>query len=267
MARNIHPSAVVHPDAVIADNVTIGPAAVIEDKVRIGEGTVIDAFAKIMSHTSMGKGNRVHSYSCVGGEPQDLKFHGEPSTLEIGDDNVIREFATLHRGTEGGGMVTRIGNGCLLMAYTHVAHDCILGNGVIMSNAASLAGHVTIHDHAIIGGMSGVHQFVHVGAHSFLGGMSGLAQDLPPYMLAVGNRAVMHGPNAVGLRRLKVSQDTIRALRSAYKRLFRSELPRQEALEEVEYEWGQHPEIKALVDFVRNSERGVTSADKSDEET
>ncbi|MBG0777095.1 MAG: acyl-ACP--UDP-N-acetylglucosamine O-acyltransferase [Desulfovibrionaceae bacterium] len=261
MPSQIHPTAIVDPGAQLGEDVVVGPYAIIEDKTVIGDRCRIDPFAKILPYTFMGSDNHVHSNALVGGAPQDLKFHGEESTLEIGNGNTIREFATVHRGTEGGGGVTRVGNGCLLMAYTHTAHDCILGDGVIMSNAASLAGHVIVGDQAIIGGMSGVHQFVRIGEHAFVGAMSGLAQDLPPFMLASGNRAQMHGPNSVGLRRMRASQIEIRALRTAYKRLFRSDLSIAEAIEEVEYELGDHETVKTLVRFLRvKSNRGVTSA-------
>jgi UDP-N-acetylglucosamine acyltransferase len=197
----------------------------------------------------------------VGGEPQDLKFHGEESWLEIGDRNRIREFATLHRGTEGGGAKTVVGSDNLLMAYTHVAHDCHVKDGIIMSNGATLAGHVTVEDHAILAGLSAVHQFVRIGRNAFVGGMSGIAQDLPPFMLAVGNRAGVHGPNLVGLRRAKASRDLIAALKSAYRLIWHSETPRKEALEQLEYEYGNFPEVLNFVEFIRSSERGILSVE------
>lgn len=197
MAPIIHPSAFVDPGAELGDGVVVGPCAQIEADVVVGEGTRIDAFASVKRHTTLGRDNHIHSYALVGGEPQDLKFHGEVTRLVVGDRNNIREFSTLHRGTEGGGGVTRIGDDNLLMAYVHVAHDCVVGNGVVMSNNATLAGHCFVDDGAIIGGLSAVHQFARVGKHAFVGGMSGIAQDLPPWMLAVGNRALVQSPNIV----------------------------------------------------------------------
>lgn len=260
MATEVHPSAFVSPKAELGEGVVVGPCAVVEDDVIIGDGTRIDAFASVKQHTHMGKDNHVHSYAAVGGVPQDLKFHGEVSWLKIGDKNSIREFATLHRGTEEGGFETVIGSNNLLMAYTHVAHDCMLGDNIIMSNNATLAGHVEVADNAIIAGLSAVHQFVRIGQHAFVGGMSGIGQDLPPYMLATGNRAGVFGPNLVGLRRLKASRDVIRALKNAYKLIWHSSTPRKEALEQLEYEFGNFTEVLEFVDFVRKSERGILQA-------
>lgn len=266
MPTRIHPTAIVHPDSELGLDVEIGPYALIHEHVVIGDGTRVEAYAQIHSYTSLGKNNRVFSYAAVGGEPQDLKYRGEPTKLVIGDNNAIREYATIHRGTEGGGGVTRIGSGCLLMAYVHVAHDCTLGNGVILSNAAMLAGHVIIGDHSVIGGMSGVHQFVRLGEYSFLGAYSGLGQDLPPYILAAGSRAKMHGPNNIGLRRHNFEAELIPALRAAYKRVFRSDTPRQVALDEIETEFGHFLEIRSFVQFIRTSERGIISPSVKGEE-
>ncbi|CAK7003529.1 MAG: Acyl-[acyl-carrier-protein]--UDP-N-acetylglucosamine O-acyltransferase [Desulfovibrio sp.] len=260
MATKIHPTALVSPNAQIGDRVTIGHCAVVEDNVVIGDYTRVEAFASVKAYTRMGKSNVVHSYAMVGGIPQDLKFHGEESWLEIGDSNNIREFATLHRGTDGGGGVTRIGNNNLLMAYTHVAHDCILGNSVIMSNNATLAGHVTVGDGAIIGGLAAVHQFSRIGNHAFVGGMSGIAMDVPPYMLASGYRADLHGPNLVGLRRMQADRETIAAIKSIYRIIWLAGIPRKEALEQVEYEYANIPQAKDIVTFIRSSERGVLGA-------
>jgi UDP-N-acetylglucosamine acyltransferase len=261
VAAQIHPSAFVDSKAVIGEDVVIGPCAVVEANTVIGDRCRIDAFASVKQYTRMGTDNHIYSYAAVGGEPQDLKFHGEESWLEIGDRNRIREFATLHRGTEGGGAKTVVGNDNLLMAYTHVAHDCHVKDGIIMSNGATLAGHVTVEDHAILAGLSAVHQFVRIGRNAFVGGMSGIAQDLPPFMLAVGNRAGVHGPNLVGLRRAKASRDLIAALKSAYRLIWHSETPRKEALEQLEYEYGNFPEVLNFVEFIRSSERGILSVE------
>ncbi len=261
--QGIHPTAVVHPGAQIGKDVEIGPYAIIEEHVVIGDRCRIDAHAVIKDYTKMGMGNHIHSHALVGGEPQDLKFHGEVTWLELGDDNRIREFATLHRGTEGGGGITRIGSRNLCMAYTHIAHDCLLGNDIVMSNGATLGGHVRVDDFAIIGGLSAVHQFGHVGAHAFVGGMTGVAQDLPPWMLAAGSRALVHGPNLVGLRRAGASRETIAAFKQAFRLIWRSEMPRSEALELLAKDYAEMPQVMDFVDFVRSSERGLCPAEKN----
>ncbi len=261
----IHSTAVISPDAIIGAHVTIGPYAVIEGDVHIGDGCQIHAFASIKQYTRLGKNNVIHSYAMVGGTPQDLKFAGETSYLEIGDSNNIREFATLHRGTAGGGGVTRVGNNNLIMAYAHIAHDCSLGSHIVMSNSATLAGHVILHDHAIVGGLSAVHQFSRIGAHSFIGGMSGISQDLPPYMMAVGSRGGVHGPNLVGLRRLGLPAENINAIRTAFRLIWTSELPRQESLEKLSQEFASVPEVMEIVTFIRESSRGILPAVRASE--
>ena len=263
MSAVIHPTAIISPKAVIGGNVSIGPCAVIEDDVVIGDGCNIHAFASVKQFTRMGKGNVVHSYAVVGGVPQDLKFDGEESWLEIGDNNSIREFSSLHRGTAGGGGVTRIGSNNLIMAYSHIAHDCILGNHIVMSNGATLAGHVELFDHAIIGGLSAVHQFSRIGRYAFVGGMTGISQDLPPYMMAVGSRAGIHGPNLVGLRRLGLPSASVTAVRAAFRMIWHSDLPRQEAMDKALEEFAGVAEVREIVDFVRQSPRGVLPAVKS----
>ncbi len=265
MSAFIHPSAFISPKAELGRNVSVGPCAVIEDDVVIGDNCQIHAFASVKRYTRMGQGNIIHSYALVGGEPQDLKFAGEVSWLEIGDNNKIREFSTLHRGTEGGGGITRIGNNNLIMAYCHVAHDCILHNSIVMSNGATLAGHVILFDGVIIGGLSAVHQFGRVGRHAFIGGMTGISQDLPPYMMAVGGRAGIHGPNLVGMRRLGVASASISAVRAAFRSIWLSETPRQEALDKAEQEYAHIPEVIELVTFVRESPRGVLPAVRADD--
>ena len=260
MSAAIHPSAFVSPKAALGANVSVGPCALIEDDVVIGDGCQVHAFASVKQYTTMGKGNIVHSYAMVGGIPQDLKFAGEVSRLEIGDNNNIREFSTLHRGTAGGGGVTRIGSNNLIMAYCHVAHDCALGSHIVMSNGATLAGHVQVFDHAIIGGLSAVHQFARVGQHSFVGGMTGISQDLPPYMMAVGVRPGIHGPNLVGLRRLGLPSASVTAVRTAFRLIWLSDTPRQEALDKAAQEFADVPQVLEIVDFVRNSPRGVLHA-------
>lgn len=260
---DIHPTAVVSPNAELAAGVTVGPYALIEDHVFIGENTLVEAHAMVRSFTRLGARNRIHPHAMIGGEPQDLKFHGEETWLEIGDDNRIREFVTLHRGTEGGGGVTRIGSGNLIMAYSHVAHDCRLGDHIIMSNGATLAGHVCVGDNAIIGGLSAVHQFVRVGRHAFVGGMTGVAQDVPPWMLVAGSRAVVHGPNVVGLRRAGASHELMAALKSAFRQIWRSDTPRPDALDFLAAEYADLPDLMDFVAFIRASERGICPAEKN----
>lgn len=257
MATSIHSSAFVSPNAQIGEDVVIGPCALIEDDVVIGDRTVIDAFASIKRYTSLGTDNHVHSYAMVGGEPQDLKFNGEVSRLVIGNNNNIREFSTLHRGTETGRGETVIGNNNLFMAYVHVAHDCIVGNDIVMSNNATLAGHCVIEDGAIIAGLSAVHQFVRIGNHAFVGGMSGISQDLPPWMLAVGNRATVQSPNIVGLRRISASRELVAAFKQAYRLTWHSGMARPDALYQLEAEYGHLPEINVYLAFIRASERGI----------
>lgn len=260
MATVVHPSAFVAPSAELGEGVVVGPCAVIEDSVVIGDECRIDAFASVKEFTRMGARNHVYSYAHVGGEPQDLKFHGEESWLIIGNDNRIREFSTMHRGTEGGGGRTVIGDNNLFMAYTHIAHDCHVGNHVIMSNCATLAGHVDIADYAILGGLSAVHQFTRIGTGAFLGGTSSISQDLPPFMLAVGNRGGVHSPNLVGLRRHHASPEVIAGLKNAYKLLWQSDMPRKEALELLLNEYGEYKEIQLFVEFVKSSQRGIVPA-------
>ncbi|SBW03615.1 UDP-N-acetylglucosamine acetyltransferase [uncultured delta proteobacterium] len=260
MATNIHPTALVSPKAELGENVSIGHCAVVEANVVIGDHSSVEPFASVKAYTRMGRNNTIHSYAMVGGIPQDLKFHGEESWLEMGDNNHVREFATLHRGTEGGGGVTRIGSNNLFMAYIHIAHDCQLGDRIIMSNAATLAGHVIVEDGAILGGLCAVHQFCRIGTHAFVGGMTGVGMDTPPYMLASGHRGELHGPNLVGLRRMQVSRETLAAVRSAYRTIWLSGIPRQEALEQVEKDHASVPEVLRIVAFIRASERGVLAA-------
>ncbi|MDY7000356.1 MAG: acyl-ACP--UDP-N-acetylglucosamine O-acyltransferase [Thermodesulfobacteriota bacterium] len=258
MATEIHPSAMVHPDANLGVDVKIGACSIVEAHVRIGDRTQVDPFVQIKAFTSMGAENHIHSNVCVGGEPQDLKFKGEETRLEIGDRNIVREFVTLHRGTGHGGGVTRIGSECLFMAYVHVAHDCTLGSRVILANAAMLGGHVEIGDNVIISAMTGIHQFVRIGEYAFIGAMSGIGQDVPPYMLATGVRAKLRGLNLIGLRRGGFSQETVSALKKSYMLLWRSGMERREALDEVERNFSGFPEVQKLVDFVRAGTRGIT---------
>jgi UDP-N-acetylglucosamine acyltransferase len=257
----IHPSAIVDKRAELGPGVTVGPYSIIQGRVRIGPETEIGPHVVIREFTTIGSGCRIFQFAVLGEIPQDLKFQGEESQLIVGDHNTIREFATMHRGTAGGGGITRVGDGNLFMAYTHVAHDCQVGHGVIMSNAATLAGHITVEDHAILGGLSAVHQFCRIGAYAFIGGCSAIHRDVPPYTMAVGNRAKLVGLNLVGLKRRGFSEATVQSLRRAYELLFLSELNLKEAIAQVHQELPQIPEIQHLLRFLEGSERGLLPAD------
>ena len=263
MTSAIHETAIVHPQAQLGPEVQIGPYCVVDADVRLGRGTRLDPFVHIQSHTTLGEDNHVHSHACVGGVPQDLKFQGEQSVLEIGDRNTIREYVTLNRGTADGGGLTRVGSDCLLMAYSHVAHDCQVADGVILANAATLAGHVSIGAHAVIGGLSAVHQFVCIGEFAFIGGKTGVAQDVPPYVLAAGERASMRGLNLVGLKRRGFNKETIQALRKVYSLILRSGLSREEAIAQALQQWGDIDQVQRFVTFIQNSERGVVPQERS----
>lgn len=266
MATEIHHTATVHPDTQIGRNVEIGPGCIVESDVYIGDYTRLDPYSQVKRFTRLGGECHVHSYAVVGGEPQDLKFQGEESWLEVGDKTTIREFVTIHRGTEGGGGTTRIGAGCLLMSYVHIAHDCLLGNGVILSNAVNLAGHIEIRDRAVVGGMTGVHQFTRIGEYAFVGAMSGVAQDIPPYTLATGNRAKLRGLNLIGLRRAGFDQEALSSLKKTYMLLFRSGKERRDALNQAEEAYGSCEEVMRMLGFIRESERGVASALRNGED-
>lgn len=252
-----HPTAIIHPGAKLDAGVEVGPYAVIGDQVTIGAGTTVGPHAVIEGPTEIGRDNRIFQFASVGAIPQDLKFHGETSYLRIGDRNTIREFVTLHRGTEDGGGETVLGNDNLCMAYSHVAHDCRVGNHVILANCATLAGHVTIEDFAILGGLSAVHQFTRVGCHTMISGGSMVAQDVPPYTIAQGDRAKTVGLNLVGLKRRGFSEGVLRSIKSAYKLLFRSDLRLEEALARIEAELEPSPELQVFTDFIRHSQRGI----------
>ena len=257
LEAQIDSRASVDPGAVLGEGTTIGPFSV------IGPGVVLGARSRIASHvviegaTTIGDDCAVHPFTCLGGPPQDLKYKGEATRLEIGHRNVFRETCTANRGTASGGGVTRIGDGNLFMAGSHVAHDCRIGNGTIFANAATLAGHVTVEDGATIGAFSGVHQFCRIGEQAFIGGYSVITQDALPYALTVGNRAASHGINVIGLRRRQVPEEVIEALRRAYRTLFRSKMQLKDALATVEATMGGIPEVVKLLAFVRTSERGV----------
>ncbi|HEX9776816.1 MAG TPA: acyl-ACP--UDP-N-acetylglucosamine O-acyltransferase [Geopsychrobacteraceae bacterium] len=253
----IHATAIIAPGAQIASDVSIGPYAVIGEHVRIGSGTSVGPHAVIEGRTEIGRDNRIFQFTSIGAIPQDLKFHGEESTLTIGDRNKIREFVTIHLGTEDGGGKTTVGSDNLFMAYAHVAHDCVVGNHVILANAATLAGHVEVDDFAILGGLSAVHQFCRVGCHVMASGGSMIAQDVVPYTVVQGDRAKTVGLNLIGLKRRGFSPEVLKTIKQAYRFVFRSNLPLEAALEKIEEELDGSPELSVFVDFIKKSERGL----------
>jgi UDP-N-acetylglucosamine acyltransferase len=254
---SIHPTAIIAPTARLGTGVSIGPYTTIGDEVTLGDGTTVGAHAVIEGPAEVGRTCRIFSHAVLGSPPQDLKYRGEKSLLIVGDDTIIREFATLNRATSGGGGKTVVGRGCLIMAYAHVAHDCHLGDGVILANAATLGGHVLIEEHAIVGGLTAIHQFCRIGAHAFVGGCSAIILDVPPYMKAQGNLARLFGLNTVGLKRRNFPPDTIRHLKQAYRLLFRSGLTTGQALERISAELPACAEVQHLVHFVKTSDRGI----------
>jgi UDP-N-acetylglucosamine acyltransferase len=255
---SVHPTAIVADGAFIHPTAEIGPYAVIGPKVKIGAHTKVGSHTVIEGATTIGERNRIFHHASVGAPPQDLKYAGEDTALTIGDENQIREFATVHLGTVGGGGVTRIGNKNLFMAYSHVAHDCVVGNGCVLANAATLAGHVEVGDACILGGLCAVHQFTRIGTHAMLAGGTMAVMDVPPYCIAQGDRAELAGPNVIGLKRHGFSDEQQNRIKEAYRVLFRSKLGLNEATAQLQSELGQHPEIAVLLDFIATSKRGVT---------
>jgi UDP-N-acetylglucosamine acyltransferase len=253
---SIDETARVAPEAQLGPDVRVGAYAVVGPQVRVGRGTVVEAHAVIDGDTVIGERNHFYPFCSVGLAPQDLKYKGEPTRLVIGDGNVVREFVTIHRGTAGGGGLTRIGNGNLFMAYAHVAHDCDVGHHTIFANGATLAGHVEVGDHATIGAYSGVHQFCRVGHHAFMGGYTVATKDVLPYSKTVGNRACLYGVNTLGLQRRGFAPETIAAIRKAFRVLMEGRLNASGALELLEKE-PVAAEVRGLIDFIRSARRGV----------
>ncbi|HLV60224.1 MAG TPA: acyl-ACP--UDP-N-acetylglucosamine O-acyltransferase [Fredinandcohnia sp.] len=254
----IHPTAIVSPRAELHPTVEVGPYAVIGPHVKADEGVRIGPHAVVEGRTTIGKGVVIFHHASVGAVPQDLKYKGETTRLEIGEGTVIREFASVHIGTEQGGGVTRVGRNCLLMAYSHVAHDVVLGDRVILASGAMLAGHVHVEDFAIFGGISGVHQFVRIGRHAFVSGGSMIGMDVPPFCTVSGHRAQLAGLNTVGLMRHGFSEEQIRNIKKAYRILFRMKLGLREAMSRVRAEIPDDPNVEHLLRFVEGSQRGVT---------
>jgi UDP-N-acetylglucosamine acyltransferase len=252
----IHPSAIISPDADIADDAEIGAFVIIGENCTVGSGSVIAARATLERNVTLGNNVNVGIGTILGGLPQDLKFAGEETSVEIGDGTVIREYATINRGTAQS-FKTTVGRNCLIMSYVHLAHDCHVGNHVILSNVVQLAGHVTVEDRAIISGLSAAHQFVRIGRNSFIGGMSRVAKDIPPFLKAVGSPVKLYGLNTIGLQRNGMDEPTILELKRAYRLLFRSDLNITQAIERAQNELEPLPEVQELIRFVEASERGV----------
>lgn len=257
MSTFIHPTAVVSSSANLGEDCHIGPYSIIGDDVTIGARTRIDSHGVIDGRTTIGEDNHIFPFVSIGLAPQDLKFKGEPTATEIGSNNQIREFVTIHRGTEGGGGVTRIGSRNLMMAQAHVAHDCQVGNDIIMANAATLAGHVEVGDKSNVGAYSGVHQFCRIGREAFIGGYSVVVKDALPFAISQGNHARCFGLNKIGLKRKGYSKETIEKLHSAYHLLLSSKLNTTQAVERIKEEITGCPEVDYLVSFIESSARGV----------
>ena len=255
----VHPTAIIHPRAHLDDDVTVGPYSLIGEHTELNAGTEVMSHVVIDGHTRLGKNNQVFPYASIGLAPQDLKYKGEPTRVEIGEGNAIREFVTIHRSTAEGDGITRIGNHNLLMAYVHIAHDCQLGDNVIMANGASLAGHVVIQDHATVGAYTMIHQFCRIGAYSFLGSATLVNQDILPYSKTSAPRPVeVYGSNRLGLERRGLSKEDLKELEAAFRLLTRSKLNTTQALEAIAAKGFQSSHVKALVEFIKTSTRGVT---------
>lgn len=253
---NIHKTAIIEDGAILGENVTVGAYTIIGKDVKIGDGTVIDSHTVIAGKTTIGKNNHIFSHASIGTIPQDLKFNGEDVELIIGDNNKIREYTLFNPGTSGGGSVTRIGNNNLFMGYVHVAHDCIIGNNCIFANGATLAGHVECDDFVVVGGLTPIHQFCKIGTQAMIGGASAIAQDIPPFCLAEGNKAVLRGLNLTGLRRRFENREDIDAIKQAYKELFESGKPLQAVAKDL-VENSVNKYVKELANFVLTTKRGI----------
>ncbi len=249
--------AIVSPRAELAADVAVGPFSVIGPDVRIGPGTVVGPHVVINGPTTIGTGNRIHQFASLGDAPQDKKYGGEPTRLEIGDRNVFRESCTVNRGTTHDKGVTRVGDDNLFMAYSHVAHDCVVGCNTVFANCVSLGGHVEIGDWVVLGGLSAIHQFCKIGAHAFLAGGSIVTRDVPPYVMVAGNHAVPHAINSEGLKRRGFTEEQIRGIREAYRVVYRCDLKLSEALARLERPAAERPELRLFVDFIRSSTRSI----------
>ena len=254
----IHPTAIIDADAEIGPDVTIGPYAIVRGNVTIGAGTEVGPYTIIDEYVHVGPECRIFQYASIGAAPQDLKYHGEKSYLKIGRGTIIREFVTINRGTAFGGGYTEVGEENYLMAYTHIAHDCKTGKQVILANNATLAGHIELGDNVTVGGLVAIHQFVKIGDYAYIGGKSAVVKDIPPYVIAAGDRATLHGLNNVGLKRKAFSKSTLLSLKKAYRIVFRIGLTVKQASERVRAEVEQVPEVVNFIQFIERSSRGVT---------
>jgi len=253
----IHPTAIIDKNAELANDVSIGPFTVIGPDVKIGAGTVVGSHVVIKGPTTIGKENRIYQFTSIGEDPQDKKYAAEVTRLEIGDRNTIREFTSMHRGTQQDNCVTKIGDDNLFMAYTHVAHDCLIGDHVIMANGASLAGHVHLNSHAILGGFTLVHQFTQVGQYSFAAMGSAITQDIPPFIMVGGKPTRPHGINSVGMERNGISAEDIRLIRNAYKIIYKMNLRLEDAIEKMEEMAIESEQLSNMIRFLRNVSRGI----------
>jgi UDP-N-acetylglucosamine acyltransferase len=254
---NIHSTAIIHAKARLHPSVRVGPYTIIGEEVEIGADVEIHSHVVIDGITQIGEGCIFYPHSSIGLPPQDLKFKGEPTRLIIGKKNTFREYVTLNRGTKPGGGQTVIGDDNFFMAYCHVAHDTIMGSHIVMANAATLGGHITVGDYAVLGGLAAVHQFVRIGAHALIAGGTIVVQDIPPFVIASGNRSQLHGLNRIGLKRHGFSTEQIGALKAVYKMIFRSSLPLREAVKQARERWSAVPEVEAMLSFVESSKRGI----------
>jgi len=254
----IHPTAIIDSKADIDSNVDVGPHSIVGANVKIGSGTVIGPHVVIQPYVEIGPDCHIFQYASIGAVPQALKFEGEETYVKIGRGTVIREFVTVNRGTGFGGGITEVGEENFLMAYVHIAHDCKTGRKVILANNATLAGHIVIEDFVTVGGLVAIHQFVRIGNYAYIGGKSAVVKDIPPYVIAAGDRATLHGLNSVGLKRHGFSQETLSSLKKAYRIIFRIGLTLNEAIERVKAEVGQVPEVNDLIRFIKSSKRGIT---------
>jgi UDP-N-acetylglucosamine acyltransferase len=256
MSARVHPTALVDPGAILGSDVEVGAFAIIGPGCVLGDGCIVAPRATLERNVLLAPRVRVGSGSILGGDPQDLKYRGEETTVEIGEDSVIREYATINRGTAES-LSTSVGRGSFVMSYVHLAHDCHVGDGVILGNSVQLAGHVKIDDRAIVSGLSAVHQFARIGRHAFVGGCSRVAKDVPPYLKAVGNPVRLYGLNSVGLQRSGFDAETVRELKRAYRLLFRSDLNISQAMERARAEVADLPEVGHFLQFIEDSQRGI----------
>jgi UDP-N-acetylglucosamine acyltransferase len=258
MTMNIHPTAIVDPHAELDSDVVIGPYSIIKNDVIIGAGTQIGSHVVIEPYVTIGRDCNIFQYAAIGAPPQSMKFQGEKTYVKIGKKCVIREFVTIHRGTAFGGGITELGEENFLMNYTHIAHDCKTGSNVVLANNATLAGHISIGDYATVGGLVAIHQFCRIGNFAFIGGKSAVVKDIPPYVIAAGDRAKLHGLNTVGLKRQGFSHSTMLTLKKLYRIIFRIGLTMNEAIERAGAEVEQSPEVVNFIQFIKSSQRGIT---------